>query len=122
MGTEEREEKRQLGLVLLRGENVISLSTDSMPQPGSRASQSQGGPGSAAATGRGMPVAPLSSAPKGLSGPVRGVGGPSSQSMQPISGQAVSYNRGSMPPKPPGGSGGYDYGHGGRDYGSRQYR
>jgi len=104
--TEEREEKRQLGLVLLRGENVISMSTDSMPQPGSRSSQAESGPGSSNVSGRGMPVAPLSSAPKGLSGPIRGSGGPSSSSMQPISGQAVSYSRGSMPPRPPGGSSG----------------
>merc|ERR1719266_79797 len=128
--TEEREEKRQLGLVLLRGENVISLSTESMPQPGSRSSQAQGGPGSSSAAGRGMPVAPLSSAPKGLSGPVRGVGGPSSSSMQPISGQAVSYDRGSMPSRPPGGnsygsrddSRGRDYGGFQGGSGSHQYR
>jgi len=105
---EDREEKRLLGLVLLRGENVISLSADAPPPPKARGAIAAAGPGVGKAAGRGMPVAPLSKAPRGLSGPVRGVGGPAASTMMPqskaISSSApVSYARGSamQPPTPP---------------------
>lgn len=105
--TAEREEKRSLGLVLLRGDAIISLSPEAPPAPQSRAklSAAKGGPGSGAAAGRGMPAAPLASAPKGLAGPVRGVGGPAASAMMPsgltASGAAVTYNR--PPPGAPSG-------------------
>jgi small nuclear ribonucleoprotein B and B' len=107
----DREEKRMLGLVLLRGENVISLSADTPPPPAPRAQLAAGAaPGAGKAAGRGMPVAPLSAAPKGLSGPVRGVGGPAASLMTPqasMSKAPVSYARGSQlpggPPPPPAG-------------------
>jgi len=105
--SEEREEKRLLGLVLLRGENVISMSAESPPPPQSRA-EAVAGPGVGKPAGRGMPVAPLSGAPKGLSGPVRGIGGPGADMMMPQvkSAAPVSYARGQVmnrPPPPPGG-------------------
>merc|ERR1711957_529435 len=70
-GGEEREEKRMLGLVLLRGENVVSLSVEG-PPPKEKDSRIGG---AARASGRGLPAAP-SGPQAGLSGPVRGVGGP----------------------------------------------
>ena len=87
------------------------MSAESPPPPQSRASAAAG-PGVGKPAGRGMPVAPLSGAPKGLSGPVRGVGGPGAEMMRPqIKAAApVSYARGQVmqrPPPPPPGAGGF---------------
>ncbi|OLL26833.1 Small nuclear ribonucleoprotein-associated protein B [Neolecta irregularis DAH-3] len=67
-----QEEKRTLGLVILRGEHIVSLTTQGPPptDPSSRLSMPLG-QGIAKPAGRGMPVAPA-----GLSGPVTGIGGP----------------------------------------------
>jgi len=96
--SEDKEEKRMLGLVMLRGENVISLAAESPPlQKAKPKGAGRGGPGAGRAAGRGMPVAPLSTAPKGLTGPVRGVGGPAPAQMMPQStmqAQPVTYGRG----------------------------
>lgn len=102
---EEKEEKRTLGLVLLRGENVISLSAEAPPLP-KAGRKATAGPGVGRATGRGAPVAPLSVAPTGLSGPVRGVGGPGAAVMMPRMGARPQSTMSSAPqlyPTPQGG-------------------
>ena len=82
--------KRTLGLVVLRGENIVSISVDGPPptsvaeqQQRARAAQMQQGPGIGRPAGRGLPIPPPSAVPAGLSGPVRGVGGPAPQMMMP---------------------------------------
>ncbi|KAG0301159.1 hypothetical protein BGZ98_008582 [Dissophora globulifera] len=108
----EREEKRTLGLVILRGEIIVSMSVDGPPPPSAddqrtRMSQLSIGSGVAAPAGRGMPVVP--GAAPGLTGPVRGVGGPAPGMMLPRGPAAtappMSYGRGVPPPggiPPPG--------------------
>ncbi len=79
--TIEREEKRTLGLTIVRGAHIISLSVESPPpaDPSARlgkaptagvASGLVAGPGVARPVGRGAPT------PISLAGPVAGVGGP----------------------------------------------
>ncbi|KAJ2510007.1 Small nuclear ribonucleoprotein-associated protein B [Coemansia sp. RSA 2049] len=105
--------KRTLGLVILRGESVISISVDGPPPaPSDGFQQPKGalaaGPGVARPAGRGIPLAPPGSAMPGLSGPVRGVGGPAAGMMQPRGSAAIaagplSFARPPPPPRPMGG-------------------
>jgi small nuclear ribonucleoprotein B and B' len=97
----EKQESRQLGLVLLRGENVIHMQAESQPPPPKRTEMAgKGGPGMGRAAGRGVLQTPMAMAPQGLQGPVRGLGGPAPSMMMPMmSGAPVPYGRGApMPP------------------------
>ncbi|KNC87179.1 hypothetical protein SARC_00707 [Sphaeroforma arctica JP610] len=101
----QREEKRTLGLVILRGENIVSLSVEGPPVQSDTRAQAIAptGPGTGRAAGRGMPVAPIAhaSAPAGLSGPTRGAASAPTQAMQP----SQAPGSGNMGP-PPGMMGG----------------
>ncbi|KAI9015129.1 hypothetical protein BC832DRAFT_547471 [Gaertneriomyces semiglobifer] len=105
-GRTEREEKRTLGLVILRGETIVSLSVEAPPPQtgdGGRSAATLTGTGMARPAGRGLPMAPTGMAPMGLAGPVRGVGGPAPGMMQPQMGRGIAappmqYGRPPMPP------------------------
>ena len=98
--SEEREEKRSLGLIILRGDAVVSMTIEGPPPPEDGLGINPGGPGSAKAVGRGLPIAPSA----GLTGQVRGVGGAPMMGMPmmpPPAGMAFPRPPG-MPFPPPG--------------------
>lgn len=76
---EERQEKRNLGLIILRGENVVSIAVEGPPPPSTSGRLAPGGPGLASGAGRGaIPVVPGIGglAPLGLgAAPIAGIGG-----------------------------------------------
>lgn len=90
--SEERVEKRHLGLVLLRGENVVSLTVEGPPLAPENETVGPNGPGVARAAGRGIPAAPLGGPPVGLMAPMRGIGGPAPGMMQPGHGKRLCAN------------------------------
>merc|ERR1712232_275124 len=99
---EDKEQKRVLGLLVLRGEEIISMSVEGPPPADENRTSAAGfipGPGMGRATARGMAMAPPDTRPFGLSGPIQGLGGPSGSTMQPQVSQAppVAYGRG-IPP------------------------
>lgn len=96
---EEKEVKRLLGFVIIRGESIVSMTAEAPPpaEPKKQGEGPQAGPGKGQAAGRGVPVAPLSGGGGGLSAPVRGVGGPAPLQMQPKQGALPG-----MPGMPPG--------------------
>ncbi|KAL7536133.1 hypothetical protein ACHAXR_006935, partial [Thalassiosira sp. AJA248-18] len=114
---EERQEKRSLGLIILRGENVVSMAVEGPPPPSvnkKAGGVGSGGPGMARGVGRGslpppppmggMPPPMMGGAPMGLgAAPVHGVGGmaPPGMGMPP-----PPMGRG-MPPPGMGRGGGY---------------
>mmetsp|Transcript_50520 Transcript_50520/g.117949 ORF Transcript_50520/g.117949 Transcript_50520/m.117949 type:complete len:195 (-) Transcript_50520:103-687(-) len=102
---DEKEVKRTLGFVVLRGETIVSLMAEAPPPTGPKKTEIQAGPGRGQVAGRGMSAAPMGSAPAGLGGPVKGVGGPAAIQMQPKAGMP-SLPAPGMPPgfpmRPPG--------------------
>ncbi len=76
---EEKVEKRILGLIILRGDAVVSLSIEGPPPPEPTEKLTPGGPGLGRAVGRGLPVSlpPNMGMPQlGLSGSApMGIGG-----------------------------------------------
>jgi len=82
---EPKEIKRTMGLVMLRGENIICLAIEAPPSATAK-KPGEGpvmGPGRGQPAGRGIPMRPAMMIPPGLSGPVRGVGGPAPAKMMP---------------------------------------
>ncbi|KAJ2158905.1 Small nuclear ribonucleoprotein-associated protein B, partial [Coemansia sp. RSA 552] len=86
--------KRTLGLVILRGESVVSISVEGPPPSSGATRRAKGalatGPGVGRPAGRGIPVAPPGAPPPGLAYPVRGMGGPAAGAMQAHGGAAIA--------------------------------
>jgi len=104
---EERQEKRTLGLIILRGENVVSIAVEGPPpSSGGGVRTGPGGPGVAVGAGRGVPPPTVGTgvAPMGLgAAPMQGIGGPGANVMGGVP-PPPGMGRG-MPPGPPPGMG-----------------
>merc|ERR1719263_1811648 len=71
---QEKEVKRMIGMMILRGDNVLSLTAEAPPPSADKKEGEK-------VAGRGVPVAPAGAG--GLGGAARGVGGPAPAQMQP---------------------------------------
>ena len=103
-GDQEKEFRRALGLVLLRGDSIIHMSAEAQPSQSTRKIGETTGKGKAQSMGRGVSVAPVGQAPAGLAGPGRGVGAPGISNMLPT-GQAMTGAPSRPPPPVPAGAG-----------------
>ena len=72
-----------MGLIILRGDTIVSMTVEGPPPLDGVPRATPGGPGMAASAGRGAPAVPM--AAPGLAGPVAGIGGPSIGLMAPPS-------------------------------------
>ena len=87
---EERQEKRSLGLIILRGETVVSIAVEGPPPPEKRPRLTPGGPGLAKSAGRGaLP-------PMGFGVPPPGQIPPMGLGSAPVHGVGVSVGMGMM--------------------------
>lgn len=76
---DERHVRRVLGFVLIRGEEVVSITVEGPPPSGGKRTGGTGGTGVARGAGRGMPAPTSAAAPTGP----RGLGGPPVGAMMP---------------------------------------
>ena len=103
---EERVEKRTLGLIILRGENVVSVAVDGPPPPRAAAASSAGGPGVARGVGRGALPPPAANGGSGGAGRGgRAAAAPMGLGAAPVHGVGGMMGMHPPPPPPPGGMG-----------------
>lgn len=104
---EEKEEKRTLGLVILRGETIISMTVEGPPpaeESRIKTLQKEGIqlPGIAKSASRGMviPTTNANAPVPGLNAPIPNLGGPSHAAMVPQMGRGMMPPMGGIPPPP----------------------